>query len=57
MQTPPNKQDAEQDIENKRLEIARAIYRIFKDDIVEIYDEKNNKVLYRRPPEQAKKQS
>ncbi len=45
----PQQLNKEQDAENKRLEIARAVYKIFKDDIQEIYDEKNNKVLYRKP--------
>ena len=47
-----DKQEPKKDIEideSKRLEIARAIYRIFKNDIDEIYDVKSNKLIYKKP--------
>lgn len=46
MQTPPKQ---EIDAESQRLELVRDIYRIFKNDIDEIFDEKNNKLIYKRP--------
>lgn len=46
-----DKQEPKKDIEiddEKELEIAREIYRIFKDNIDEIYDIKNNKLIYKK---------
>ena len=46
MQKPPKPQ--EQDAESKELELVREIYLIFKDDIDEIFDIKNSKVIYQK---------
>ena len=40
----------------ERLELARAVYRIFKEDVEEIKDTKTGKIIYRKestPPEKA----
>ena len=34
--------------EEERLELARAVYRVFKEDIEEIKDTKTGKVIYRK---------
>jgi hypothetical protein len=34
--------------DEKRLEIARDVFRVFKDNIDEIYDSKNNKLIYKK---------
>jgi single-stranded DNA-specific DHH superfamily exonuclease len=42
--------------EEERLELARAVYRVFKEDIEEIKDTKTGKIIYRKedaPPERA----